>query len=197
MTITSLFKDKNKNGRSTSDASVASVTHATVEVDRGGLSADLNGLSPAARLARQHTLKSNEEARKKAEEEAKARERLATEDSSNVPAWERGTTNRKGQKLGVYDEDEEGFVHAEVDSGSDDDSEDGTFNGHQRTWGIDEEEEDITIRVNQRLGVTHDVQEDEGEAWAINVRRSIERTKTPAKGILKSGCSILLFPSLY
>jgi hypothetical protein len=88
--ITSLFKDKkNKDDAGESsgkkgkkkrgekgEAAEASVSHVTAELDRTSSewSAELNGLSPAAKLARQHTLKSNAEAAAKA---AKAQEEAA------------------------------------------------------------------------------------------------------------------------
>lgn len=167
MSITSLFKDKKGNNTNGSgSASQASVTHATAEVDRMGV----DGLSPAAEIVRQHTLrvKKNEEAaaaRKKAEEE-RVRQQQASEDS--VTVWERGTTNKKGKRIGeyVYDEDDDDEanqyqLHRDpADSGSDNDS-DGTHSGHghshrdmeriSRGWqDLDlDDDEDVTIRVNQ------------------------------------------------
>ncbi|THH06506.1 hypothetical protein EW146_g9589, partial [Bondarzewia mesenterica] len=73
--ITSLFKDKkdkedaenSKKGKKKKggkgEAAQASISHVTAELDRSSSewNAELNGLSPAAKLARQHTLKSNAE----------------------------------------------------------------------------------------------------------------------------------------
>ncbi|CAE7077358.1 unnamed protein product [Rhizoctonia solani] len=80
--LTGLFKDKKdkKDKGHKAEASEASVTHATAELDRlPGPSAvgtatmdDLTGLSPAAKLARQHTLKSNAQAAERAQQEAQA-----------------------------------------------------------------------------------------------------------------------------
>ena len=70
--------------------------------------------------------------------------------------------------------------------GSDTDEE-GTWRGHG-----DEDDEDVTIRLgNTTLGgvSSDDVHSEDGESeepWASNIRRSIERTLKPAKGILKS-----------
>ncbi|GJJ13829.1 hypothetical protein Clacol_008086 [Clathrus columnatus] len=229
MSITSLFKDKKSNLNGSASASQASVTHATAEVDRVGVGAD--GLSPAAEIVRQHTLKvkNNEEAaaRRKAEEEIreKTRQAQAQQEANNdgVPVWERGTANRKGKRIGeyVYDEDEpvdqHQFHRGGNDSGSEDDS-DGTYSGHghrdmeriSRGWqDLDlDDDEDITIRVNQHpqihsqsntslisrlmeimLPVT---EQDADEAWAIGIRRSVERTKRPTKGILKIAAPVPL-----
>lgn len=133
-----------------------------------GLGTD--GLSPAAEIVRQHTLrvKKNEEAaaRKKAEDE-KARQAQAQQQPNDeaVTVWERGTTNKKGKRIGehIYDEDQEIDQHQfhrddAEDSGSDNDS-DGTYSGHghrdmeriSRGWqDLDlDDDEDVTIRVNQ------------------------------------------------
>jgi len=75
--ITSLFKekkDKEEDGSKSkkkkkggkSSAAEASVSHVTAELDSSEWSTELNGLTPAARLARQHTLKTNAEAAAKA-----------------------------------------------------------------------------------------------------------------------------------
>ena len=128
--IASLFKDKDKDNDGDKDkkgkkkdkksakaeASEASVSHVTAELDRMGgdwtvNSADLQGLTPAAKLARQHTLKSNAEAAAKAKEAAAAaaaREAEAASSSSKVSAngngnalaagvatWDRNTATRQ------------------------------------------------------------------------------------------------------
>jgi hypothetical protein len=190
MSITGLFKDKHKKGSGFGSASEASVSLATAEVDRGegGSGAEIVGLSPAARLARQHTIRSNEEAaRRKAEEEeaaaaaadadaATATAAAKRREEASVPVWERGTTNRKGMRSGqgVFNEDEE-------DSGSNSDgSDDGTYEG----------EEDVTIRMHvgqMSIGGSpgSTVNGTEEDSWAIGIRRSVERTLRPSKGILK------------
>jgi hypothetical protein len=109
--ITSLFKDKDKDGdkdkkakkkdkkgpfSSKGEASEASVSHVTAELDRMGggsdwsVDSDMNGLSPAAKLARHHTLKSNAEAAAKAkatQEAAVAAAAATAEASSKVNGW--------------------------------------------------------------------------------------------------------------
>ncbi|KAG6874135.1 hypothetical protein C0995_005551 [Termitomyces sp. Mi166 len=227
--ITSLFKDKDKKkkdkkGSAKAEASEASVSHVTAELDRSDwtVGADMNGLSPAAKLARQHTLKSNAEAaaKAKAAQEAAAAA-VASSVSSNssavsspitangvngagVPTWDKNTTTRQGagspvKRSGAGMRVNEDGTRVMVED-DDDESDDGHFNGHQQAgsnfhadgWGEDDEdwevegeiEEDATIR----LGLERTSLDDDGfdhEPWAINIRRSIERTRVPSKGILK------------
>lgn len=206
MGITSLFKDKDKDrdasgkdkGKKGATA-VASVTHATAEIDRAGSSSDgpeISGLSPAARLARQHTIRSNEEAaRQKAAEEARARDAAVAAASAAggvggapVPVWERGTAPRGARRSGIREGDEveeEGAGSDREGSESDSGSEEGTYEGHREQRGWDDDEEDVTIRVGGPVPHAHAHREEE-DPWAIGLRRSIERTRRPAKGILKS-----------
>jgi len=247
--ITSLFKDKDKDrdgGAGSSgekekkkkgkkgakaEASVASVSHVTAELDRSTgdwtAGADMNGLTPAAKLARQHTLKSNAEAAQRAKEKADreaaqasaaaaaANDALAKANAAaaargkggpgngnpaaGVPAWDKNTTTRNGAvspRSGSIKIAEDGTRVLMEDD--DDESEDGHYgsssHGHQyynadgwdddEDWegdGADGEEEDSTIRQElQRTSL------DEVEPWATDIRRSVERTKKPTKGILKS-----------
>ncbi|KAF8508504.1 hypothetical protein JB92DRAFT_2832363 [Gautieria morchelliformis] len=205
MSITGLFKDKDKDrdvngdggkskGKKGSTAT-ASVTHATVEVDRGsGIDGpEVSGLSPAARLARQHTIRSNEEAaRQKAAEEARARDAAVAAASAAggvggapVPVWERGTAPRNARRSVLREDDDDDAVGSDGEgSGSGSGSEDGTYNAHpERGW--EEDEEDVTIRVGGPLPQPLLTREDD-DAWAVGLRRSIERARRPAKGILKS-----------
>ncbi|KAK7468365.1 hypothetical protein VKT23_002881 [Stygiomarasmius scandens] len=210
--ITSLFKDK-KNKESGEDdgsvsgkkkkkdkksakgeASEASVSHVTAELDRssdwGG--PEMSGLSPAAKLARQHTLKTNAEAaaKAKAQQEAAAAAAVANAanagsktfpngNSAGVPTWEKNTATRQGSVSpvkggGAVRVNEE--VGDNIHAGWDDDDED--WNG--------EEDEDVTIRMGvERINVEEDLY-DEPEPWAVDVRRSVERTRQPSKGILKN-----------
>lgn len=132
--ITSFFKEKDKDGKKKdkrgigkAEVSEASVSLATAELDRGGSgdwSVDLQGLSPAAKLARQHTLKTNAEAaaraKAKAQQEAQATSETSASASASaatpvnpggmngvsssspsavaagVPAWDRNTATRHG-----------------------------------------------------------------------------------------------------
>ncbi|KAG6820224.1 hypothetical protein H0H93_003726 [Arthromyces matolae] len=234
--ITSLFKDKDKKkkdqkGSAKAEASEASVSHVTAELDRSDwtVGADMNGLSPAAKLARQHTLKSNAEAaaKAKAEKEAAAASASAIANAvspstgsssgsangvngAGVPTWDRNTATRQAsgspvKKSGTMRVNEDGTRVMVEDE--DEESEDGHGNGQQHSentfhadgWDDDEDwdgaevgenDEDTTIRVGlERTSVDGD--EFDHEPWAVNIRRSVERMRMPAKGILK--CSFCLF----
>ncbi len=267
--ITSLFKDKDKDkskdskeeGSSKgkkkekdkktakSSVSVASVTHATAELDRPSATGDwsvgteMHGLSPAAKLARQHTLKSNAEAAAKAKE---AREAKEANDARNaaaaaaagrgngfsangtqVPTWDRNTATRQGSASPVKGGSSGGFRINEdgtrtLIEDDDDESDDGHLqrphgqdpHAHRgpiadgwdddEDWdadpdGHDEEDEDVTIRMSVEQRPSLDSNEDERymytqshlhqppevEPWAVDIRRSVEKARKPAKGILK------------
>ena len=225
--IASLFKDKEKDkngdkkgkkdkkGSAKAGASEASVSHVTAELDRtsnGDWSADLQGLSPAAKLARQHTLKTNAEAaaKAKAQQEAQAAAAAAAAasaatvaaESPTINAWERGTTNRrtpspvKASGFRVSEDGARGSMEEEEEE-----SDDGHYNpgegGHSfsmdgwdddEDWDVDPDgDEDVTIRAT--LESTH--LEVDVEPWATGVRRSLERTRRPSRGILKSASSRL------
>ncbi|KAF8147287.1 hypothetical protein B0H34DRAFT_793017 [Crassisporium funariophilum] len=251
--ITSLFKDKDKDKEggdkdkkgkkkdkkgpfgAKGEASEASVSHVTAELDRMGSGADwtvgneMNGLSPAAKLARQHTLKSNAEAAAKAKANQEAAAAAAATASAaaasskangaGVPTWDRNTATRQGSASPVKGG---GGVRINEDGtrtlieDDDEDSEDGHYRSgpqpqgnqsfHADGWDDDEDwdvdgdvdgDEDVTIRVGmeQRSSGEDDRYEFGGfqqqpppsdvEPWAVDVRRSVERTRKPAKGILK------------
>ncbi|TFK38631.1 hypothetical protein BDQ12DRAFT_722968 [Crucibulum laeve] len=236
--ITSLFKDKDKDkdkdgeakdkkGKkkdkekksAKGEASVASVSHVTAELDRSSsgdwnVGGDMNGLSPAAKLARQHTLKSNAEAAAKAKAQQEAQAAVAAAgvstvngsgvNGAGVPTWDRNTATRQGSvspvKGGGVRVNEDGTrVFVEDD---DDESDDGHYGTQQagqsfhtdgwdddEDWDVDVEadaEEDLTIRVGmERSSLDDGAHHEENEAWAVDVRRSVERTRKPAKGILK------------
>ncbi|TFK85685.1 hypothetical protein K466DRAFT_566469 [Polyporus arcularius HHB13444] len=214
--ITSLFKDKkdkedeeggtSKKGKKKKGekgaAADPSVSHVTAELDRSDWTAspEMAGLSPAARLARQHTLKTNAEAAARAKAEAEARAAAQAQGAPLPTTWEKNTTNRQGESparvasSSTVNENGMRVVVEHDDSDSDEGHSDG---GHDHShiiegWEDDEEwgeahedEEDVTIRQaldNASLGGHHD---GEMEPWAINVRRSVERTRKPVKGILK------------
>ncbi|TFK22043.1 hypothetical protein FA15DRAFT_596785 [Coprinopsis marcescibilis] len=233
--ITSLFKDKDKDGDKDKDkkgkkkdkkgakaeASEASVSHVTAELDRGGdwsASTDLNGLTPAAKLARQHTLKSNAEAAAKAKAErettavttSSAANPAASQAATNgvngaapvgVPSWDKNTATRNGVQApprpsggGIHINEDGTRVLVEEDE--EDESDDGHYTssqGHQNynadgwdddDWdGEPDPEEDITIRA--ALQQTS-LEGDDVEPWAMGIRRSVERTLVPKKGILKN-----------
>ena len=195
--IASLFKDKDKDNDGDKDkkgkkkdkksakaeASEASVSHVTAELDRMGgdwtvNSADLQGLTPAAKLARQHTLKSNAEAAAKAKEAAAAvaAAREAEAASSNkvnvngngptagVATWDRNTaTRQQGPSSPIQDNlanirvNEDGTRTLIEDD--DDESDDGHYehqqgsSSHSDGWDEDEDwdvdgDEDVTIRAD-------------------------------------------------
>ena len=236
--ITSLFKDKDKDkdgGKdkkakkkdkkgpfsSKGEASEASVSHVTAELDRMGggsdwsVDSDMNGLSPAAKLARHHTLKSNAEAAAAAAAAtAEASSKVnGVNGSAGVPTWDRNTATRQGSLspvkggggIRINEDGTRTFIE------DDEDSDDGgqLQSGNQSFpnpdgWDDDEEwdldgdgEEDVTIRVgmDQKVIISEDDKFEYGkfqqqqllnvEPWAIDVRRSVERTRKPAKGILK------------
>ncbi len=223
--ITSLFKDKEKDkdgdkkgkkkdkkGSAKGEASEASVSHVTAELDRSSsdwnVAGEMSGLSPAAKLARQHTLKSNAEAaaKAKAQQEAEAAANananaVKVNGSSGVAAWEKNTTTRQGSTspvkgAGMRVNEDGTKVLVEEDE---EDSEDGHY-GRQAgpsdhiegwedddDWGEGEEEEDVTIRQGlERVSMDDEYEyQEDPEPWAVDVRRSVERTRTPAKGILK------------
>ena len=218
--ITSLFKDKKdkevtgesdgKKGKKKrgekGEAAEASVSHVTAELDRSSSewSAELNGLSPAAKLARQHTLKTNAEAaaRAKAQEEAAAASAAVANaatvaDSSQganaLPTtWEKNTTTNRGIP-GTTPVNEDGLrvVVEDDDSGSEGESEHPhDYSAHVEGWEDEDwshidEDEDLTIRQGlERTSVGDDNLDH--EPWAIGLRRSLERTLQPSRGILKS-----------
>jgi hypothetical protein len=251
--ITSLFKDKKDKDEDTSPdapasstpkkakkdkktgkalASEASVSHVTAELDRMGSTSDwsagpeMNGLTPAAKLARQHTLKSNAEAaaRAKAQQEAAAAAATyayspsssssATVNGAGTPiTWDKNTTTRQASpvKRGAtakVNEDGTRVLVEEDDSASDEGSGDEHY-GHRDRWDEDDEDavgwgdgddddEDLTIRVGlQRTSIRADDDEEEDVlSWAVNVRRSVERVKKPSKGILKGEFFFFKFYSL-
>lgn len=224
--ITSLFKDKDRDGdkdrkgkkkdkkSAKAEASVASVSHVTAELDRSGdwtASPELNGLTPAAKLARQHTLKSNAEAaeRAKAEREAAAvrgPSKLNPASGANangapvgVPSWDKNTTTRNGLQSpapGVHINEDGTKVLVEEDEEDSDDGHYAPSQGHQNfkpdaweddDWDVEgdhEEEDETTIRIGMQRATLEDGTVE--ESWAVDVRRSVERTRVPKKGILKN-----------
>ncbi|KAH9013713.1 hypothetical protein EDB84DRAFT_1590425 [Lactarius hengduanensis] len=203
--ITSLFKDKRREravtramerrARRRKARLGASVSHVTAELDRPSSewSTELNGLSPAAKLARQHTLKSNAEAaaRAKAQEEAAAAATTtatSTSDAATATAaepvpttWEKDTTTARGAPgTARVTEDGTHVVVEDDDSASEGDSEHPhDYSAHiegweDEDWSHIDDDEDVTIR------------QDNHEPWAIGLRRSVKRARQPSKGILKN-----------
>ncbi|KAG8881654.1 hypothetical protein FRB97_009276 [Tulasnella sp. 331] len=211
-------KDKKDKGKKLlkSGKAEASVSHATVELERGTYSPsspggspsspqdDMVGLSPAAKLARQHTLRS------KAAEAAKTSASLGKVDevaNDGTPStWDKNTATRSTLSPGAQRKPIGEFG--------------GPRSQQQQTWAEDLSDEETTIddhRPGQQppqLGwrdpatVDEDSDEEEqddeaydeeddtvrmsgevdpmDEPWAVGVRRSVERTRVPAKGILKT-----------
>ena len=241
--ITSLFKDKKdkekerdgdvegsssgKRSKKKKDAkgSVAepAISHAVAELDRGSGSsgdwsdASLSGLSPAAKLARQHTLKSNAEAAAKAKAAAEAQAQAQAAQAQQVKSasgtngsglpvpstWEKNTTTARGDSPGPGRRIAEDGSRVVVEEDSDSGSEDGHGSGYSAPqgqsyisegWDDDEpwpEEEDETIRI----AVGPQADDDEVLEWAKTLRRTIDRSRAPAKGILKGAYAIRLVVS--
>ncbi|KIK66047.1 hypothetical protein GYMLUDRAFT_239698 [Collybiopsis luxurians FD-317 M1] len=232
--ITSLFKDKEKKNKekeeggdssdkkgkkkksAKAEVSEASVSHVTAELDRSSSNdwggPEMSGLSPAAKLARQHTLKSNAEAaaKAKAQQEAAAAATAAVAtngvktngNGAGVPTWEKNTHTRQGSvspvKGGGAVRINEDGTRVLVEDDDDDRSDDERYNGPQSHgagdynpdgWDDDEDwdgedDEDVTIRMGIER-VSMDDEYAEPEPWATDIRRSVERTRVPTKGILK------------
>lgn len=214
--ITSIFKDKNKDADKSkkkdkksakAGAVQAEISHVHAELDRG-IGADAKGLSPAAELARQHTLKTKAEAAAKARVQQEAAAAVAvtvaaaaptiTTAVAGVPAWDKSTTTRTGpispiKRSAGLKVNEDG-THVMVED-EDEESDDGHYDSSANNldgWDDDEDwdmpgDEDATIRVNMSKARISE-EPDEAEPWATDIRRSVERTKRPMKGILKSVC---------
>lgn len=242
--ITSLFKDKNKDqlgdsaNNNDSGGSISgkkskskrskdakgsvlepTVSHAVAELDRTASGsewsdASLSGLSPAAKLARQHTLKSNAEAAAKARAQAEAQAQATAQaqaarganahanggstNGSNagsvpVPAtWEKSTaTGRDSVHQGRRMVGEDGRVLVE------DDSDSGSDVGHapahqpqQQSYISDGWEDDEVWREDEdeeedlTVRPGGSVEDEEVVEWAKTIRKTIETIK-PMKGILK------------
>ncbi|KAI0042210.1 hypothetical protein FA95DRAFT_1575882 [Auriscalpium vulgare] len=205
-------KDKKKKKGEKGEAAEASISHVTAELDRGSGSgsgewnAELNGLSPAAKLARQHTLKSNAEAAAAAKARAVARQEEAAASAAASkepvpPTWEKNTTTRAGEAAArgtTVRVNEEGMkvIVEDDDSASSGGSasHDHDHSHHLDGWEDEDwshvDDEEDTIRqslARSSLGDEEDDEEDsDHEPWAVNVRRSEERARQPTRGILKN-----------
>lgn len=186
--ITGIFKgDKNKDkeGKKSKkgDKSEPSVSHATAELDRGEDEPALAGLTPAARVARQHTLKTNAEAARRLREQAAATSAAAAAAAmtgSSAPsalpdAWEKNTTNNHSR--------------AQASTSSRGVSEDGTLREDRSDDGSGEGGYDPQYDPNATIRMTTVVdleEDDDEEPWAVGLRRSIEKTRTPGKPVIKN-----------
>jgi len=169
--VTNLFKGKKKDKDSKSGAST-SISQVHAEVDHGELesgSDDMMGLSPAAKLARQHTLRSNAEAAAR----AKQQELLRQQQDQHQRQAASATSSLLVRHVRNISEDgsEDGFTHI-------------SYGGRPRPRPHAEEEDDGE-EDDEDATVRHESLDIEVEPWAINVRRSIERTRMPSRGILK------------
>jgi hypothetical protein len=89
-------KKNKKNKKTKAEAAPAAISHATAEPERSFTEDDdraLAGLSPAAKLARQHTLRSKEEQEKKAKAAAAAKADKKA-GKTGEPAWDNNTATR-------------------------------------------------------------------------------------------------------
>ncbi|KAK6910665.1 hypothetical protein I203_104697 [Kwoniella mangroviensis CBS 8507] len=182
-------KDKKKKGKG--EAAPATISHAVAESDRLTEEEDraLAGLSPAAKLARQHTLRSKAEAVKKD---------ATAHPATGEPTWDQNTATRQAQNgnlpslgsMGASMSNPNGstgpevvrvnhaqaptVVHAVAVTDQEYDSEDDSSEG--------ETVEDVTMTLAKtRLSAEADAefQATWGNAW-------IDRNAVPKKGILKS-----------
>ncbi|OCF38328.1 hypothetical protein I317_07908 [Kwoniella heveanensis CBS 569] len=177
-------KDKKKKGKG--DAAPATISHALAESDRFNEDDDraLAGLSPAAKLARQHTLRSKAEMVKKQTER------------SGEPTWDNNTATRQTQQsslpsiasvtssipngstgpevVRVHPSQAPTVVHAVAVTDQEYDSEDDSSEG--------ETVEDVTMT----LGRTRLSEEADAEFQATWGNAWIDRNAVPKKGILKS-----------
>ncbi|WVR07367.1 hypothetical protein IAU60_004408 [Kwoniella sp. DSM 27419] len=173
-------KDKKKKGKG--EAAPATVSHALAEPDRltGDDDRTLAGLTPAAKLARQHTLKSRAEQVKQDVE------------PTGEPTWDNNTTTRNGQQAAVagmpnghskpevvrvHPSQAPTVVHAVAVTEQEYDSEDDSSDG--------ETVEDITIN----LGRTKLSDEADAEFQATWGNTWIDKNAVPKKGILKNTSS--------
>ncbi|TFY60330.1 hypothetical protein EVJ58_g5214 [Rhodofomes roseus] len=87
-----------------------------------------------------------------------------------------------------------------VDDNSDSGSDEGPLDRHPQSYSMDgwdddddwneaHEDEDMTIRAELEAATLEDHHQAEMEPWAVNVRRSVEKARKPAKGILKTASS--------
>ncbi|WRT68212.1 uncharacterized protein IL334_005187 [Kwoniella shivajii] len=185
-------KKEKKNKKGKGEAAPAAISHATAESDRLNEDDDraLAGLSPAAKLARQHTLKSRAEATHK--------DISPISGGTGEPTWDQNTTTRQApngslpslasvgasmsnpngstapEVVRVHHSQAPTVVHAVAVTDQEYDSEDDSSEG--------ETVEDVTMTLAKtRLSAEADAefQATWGNAW-------IDRAAIPKKGILKS-----------
>lgn len=194
-------KDKDKKGSGAkAEASEASVSHVTAELDRTSsgdwnVGGEMSGLSPAAKLARQHTLKSNAEAaaRAKAQQEATAAAAASAAkingngvNGGGVPTWERNTATRQGSVSpvkggGGVRVNEDGTRVLVEDDEDDERSDDGHYIGgaqqggqgfhadgwdEEEEWGEGDEDEDEDVTI--RIGMERVSTDDDGYGFGYS-----------------------------
>lgn len=171
--VTNLFKGKKKDKDNKSGAST-SLSHIHAEVDHGELesgSDDMIGLSPAAKLARQHTLRSNAEAAARAKQQDLLRQQQEQQQQRHVASAASSLLVKHVRNVSE-DGSEDGFTHI-------------SYSGRPRLR-LEEEDGEDGEEDDGNSTVRHESLDVEIEPWAINIRRSLERTRVPARGILKS-----------
>lgn len=168
------------------EASSASVTHFAAELDRSADDQPVTGLSPAAKLARQHTLRSKAEDAAAASARANRRGPSAVDEDGRRPSidvpptWDKNTVNRHGAPAGLEEEawpqdgqpsagDNDSFGH------SDDD-------GHGGYDGEDDVVDDVASRMAD-VGVADPHDDGAYESWGASGPLP---PRTPPRSILKS-----------
>lgn len=169
------------------EASSASVTHFAAELDRSTSADDqpVTGLSPAAKLARQHTLRSKAEEAAAASARANRRGPSAVDEEGRRPSidvpptWDKNTVTRNGAPAGIEEENwgQDGRPeHGDNESvgHSDDD-------GHGGYDGEDDQVADVASRMG---GVGFADPQDEGDypSWGAH---GPQPPRTPPRSILK------------
>ncbi|ORY35355.1 hypothetical protein BCR39DRAFT_460784 [Naematelia encephala] len=159
-------KDKKKKGKA--EPAAATVTHATAEPEDEDRA--LAGLSPAAKLARQHTLRSRAEQAKKDAERRSASSVASSVEYPSIGA----VSNAPVEVVRVIPRQAPTVVHAVAVSEHEYDSEDDSSEG--------ETVEDIT----EQMGKTSLSDEADREFQARWGSAFIDRNAVPKKGILKA-----------
>ncbi|KAH7884048.1 hypothetical protein F5I97DRAFT_1938667 [Phlebopus sp. FC_14] len=189
-------KDESGEGKKSKKKKDAKGSVVEPSLDRGSSSsggdwsdASMSGLSPAAKLARQHTLKSNAEAAAKAKAQAEAQAQAQAQATAQA---HKGGVNGNGEGDGGVEDGMRVHVEDDSDSGSENGQGHGAGGAQRQSfisegWEDDEpwqeeEDEDVTVRMNNPpLGV----EDEEVVEWARSIRRSLERGRPPMRGILK------------
>jgi hypothetical protein len=194
-------KDKKKKSKGKGEPAPAQVSRATVDAQEVDEDRALAGLSPAAKLARQHTLRSRAEAAKKEEAQKAANGAPIT----GEPTWDNNTVTRPShlpsissvvtpsasgsslssslggpEVLHITPRTTSTMVHAVTVSEAEYDSEDDSSDG--------ETVEDLTAQMG-RNKLSDEADREFMHTWGQAV---IDRNAVPKKGILKSERGVIL-----